>query len=460
MFNIEAWNKLSPAMQAKHTFQNCKQCQLKYSHIQVLFPTKCKRFTGLMKENNPKVANKAIKVQLPSQPGSTTLREAALTKVKDLNIEKKSKAEKKTNNIIHSRCNWSYIYNTQPGCFGNRQSLAGRQRLTMCFETRRFQIKNQTGELAQNVPRKSDLCTVYEKLVLKEDGSIEKSSFFVEGCKCPLVEIRTRKRHELEKYMRINDEKDMDSMSVTEVENRLTMPNERKEEHGIYCEYEGITGKKQDKMRFFHGSTTVLNPSMTLGSTSKIYFVQLLLDTLVQIHEVSYRVFPEANVNTKVLRLISGRSANTEEQEQDLRFLISSNFKKEEAYLKHCWETYLKKKIEMPVKEREGGDDVVGCDDIVQTGELAVDVEYNVRDKGTCTNICIVLLSTNSRDNMKQTKQGQKLGYILGLTEDVLQFDKARKDLRASPQNMELMNKYLDVLPVMETKLLHEQTSI
>jgi hypothetical protein len=74
-----------------------------------------------MKENNPKVANKAIKVQLPSQPGSTTLREAgetakslydqvnpmferitghslvkALTKVKDLNIEeKKSKAEKK-----------------------------------------------------------------------------------------------------------------------------------------------------------------------------------------------------------------------------------------------------------------------------------------------------------------------------------------------------------------------------
>jgi hypothetical protein len=31
MFNIEAWNKLSRAMQVKHTFQNCKQCQLKYS---------------------------------------------------------------------------------------------------------------------------------------------------------------------------------------------------------------------------------------------------------------------------------------------------------------------------------------------------------------------------------------------------------------------------------------------
>jgi hypothetical protein len=59
-----------------------------------------------------------------------------------------------------------------------------------------------------------------------------------------------------------------------------------------------------------------------------------------------------------------------------------------------------------------------------------------------------------------QTKQGQKLGYILGLTKDVLQFDKARKELQASPQNMELINKYLDVLPVMETKLLHEQTNI
>jgi hypothetical protein len=79
MFNIEAWNKLSPAMQVKHTFQNCKHCQLKYNHIQVLFPTKYKRFTGLMKENNPKVANKAIKVQLPSQPGSITLREAGET---------------------------------------------------------------------------------------------------------------------------------------------------------------------------------------------------------------------------------------------------------------------------------------------------------------------------------------------------------------------------------------------
>jgi hypothetical protein len=41
-----------------------------------------------------------------------------------------------------------------------------------------------------------------------------------------------------------------------------------------------------------------------------------------------------------------------------------------------------------------------------------------------------------------QTKQGQKLGYILGLTEDALQFDKARKELQASPQNTELINKY------------------
>ncbi len=105
----------------KHAFQNSKQCQLKHSDTQALFPVKRKRFTGSMKENNPTIASKAMKVELPSQLKSTTLREAgeaakslydqvnpvfekitghslvkALTKVKDLNIEeKKSKSEKK-----------------------------------------------------------------------------------------------------------------------------------------------------------------------------------------------------------------------------------------------------------------------------------------------------------------------------------------------------------------------------
>jgi hypothetical protein len=120
-FNIEEWNKLPLPIKVKHAFQNCKQCQLKHSDTQALFPVKCKRFTGSMKENNPTIASKAMKVELPSQLKSTTLREAgeaakslydqvnpvfekitghslvkALTKVKDLNIEeKKSKSEKK-----------------------------------------------------------------------------------------------------------------------------------------------------------------------------------------------------------------------------------------------------------------------------------------------------------------------------------------------------------------------------
>ena len=62
--------------------------------------------------------------------------------------------------------------------------------------------------------------------MLREDGSIEKISFFVGGRKCPLAEIRRRKLHELEKFMQISD---VDNMSATEVENRLTMLNERKE---------------------------------------------------------------------------------------------------------------------------------------------------------------------------------------------------------------------------------------
>ena len=122
-FNIEAWNEMPLAMQSQHTFQNCKQCEQKYRDTQVLFHVKSRMFTGPMKENISKTTNKAInlQVQLPSQPGSTTLNEAcetakslydqvnpdfekitghslvkALTKVKELNLEeKKTKAEKK-----------------------------------------------------------------------------------------------------------------------------------------------------------------------------------------------------------------------------------------------------------------------------------------------------------------------------------------------------------------------------
>ena len=62
--------------------------------------------------------------------------------------------------------------------------------------------------------------------MLRDDGSIEKTSFFVEGHKCPLAVIRLRKLHELEKSMLTSD---VDNMSGTEVENGLTMLNERKE---------------------------------------------------------------------------------------------------------------------------------------------------------------------------------------------------------------------------------------
>ena len=53
--------------------------------------------------------------------------------------------------------------------------------------------------------------------------------------------------------------------------------------------------------------------------------------------------------------------------------------------------------------------------------------------------------------NKTNTKQGQKLAYILGLTEEVSQFDKARKRLRTSPNNSYLIKEYLYILPVMES---------
>ncbi len=103
-FNIKAWNELSPAMQIEHTFKDCKSCQLKFSKIQALFPVKSNRFSNILKENNLSAANKAIEVRLPNQTRINSRFETitghslvkALTKVKDLNIEKKkSLAEKK-----------------------------------------------------------------------------------------------------------------------------------------------------------------------------------------------------------------------------------------------------------------------------------------------------------------------------------------------------------------------------
>jgi hypothetical protein len=60
-FNIEEWNKLLPTIRVEHAFQNCKQCQLKHCETQALFPVKCKRFSGSMKENEPPSQAKTLK---------------------------------------------------------------------------------------------------------------------------------------------------------------------------------------------------------------------------------------------------------------------------------------------------------------------------------------------------------------------------------------------------------------
>jgi hypothetical protein len=52
------------------------------------------------------------------------------------------------------------------------------------------------------------------------------------------------------------------------------------------------------------------------------------------------------------------------------------------------------------------------------------------------------------------------LGFILGLTDEVIQFDRARKRLRASPNNIKLIDTYADILPVMESKISQEQNKI
>ena len=59
-----------------------------------------------------------------------------------------------------------------------------------------------------------------------------------------------------------------------------------------------------------------------------------------------------------------------------------------------------------------------------------------------------------------QTKQGRALGFVLGITTEVLQFDKARKKLKASPNNEDLIQAYLYITAVMETRVSQAHTNI
>ena len=59
-----------------------------------------------------------------------------------------------------------------------------------------------------------------------------------------------------------------------------------------------------------------------------------------------------------------------------------------------------------------------------------------------------------------QTKQGRALGFVLGITTEVLQFDKARKKLKASPNNEDLIQAYLYITAVMEIRVSQAHTNI
>lgn len=56
-----------------------------------------------------------------------------------------------------------------------------------------------------------------------------------------------------------------------------------------------------------------------------------------------------------------------------------------------------------------------------------------------------------------ETKQGRALQFILGQTKEVLKYDKARKRIKASPNNDNYLQDYLDNLALMETRVSREQ---
>ena len=65
----------------------------------------------------------------------------------------------------------------------------------------------------------------------------------------------------------------------------------------------------------------------------------------------------------------------------------------------------------------------------------------------------MLYFSETDEQQQLQTKQGRALGVVLGITTEVLQFDKARKKLKASRNNEDLIQVYLYITAVMETRV-------
>ena len=96
--------------------------------------------------------------------------------------------------------------------------------------------------------------------MLNDDGRIDRSEFYVEGRKCPLFEIRKRKLSELDKFMRINAEKDVASMNEEECFDRLRMLNEEKDgECEIDMKEQLIQMERTRYLMIWHDLSTVAN---------------------------------------------------------------------------------------------------------------------------------------------------------------------------------------------------------
>ena len=72
----------------------------------------------------------------------------------------------------------------------------------------------------------------------------------------------------------------------------------------------------------------------------------------------------------------------------------------------------------------------------------------------------MLYFSETDEQQQLQTKQGRALGVVLGITTEALQFDKARKKLKASRNNEDLIQAYLYITAVMETRVSQAHTNI
>ena len=152
-------------------------------------------------------------------------------------------------------------------------------------------------------------------MILDKDGSIVKTEFCVEGRKCPLREIRRRKLHDHEKYIRNTTDVDFMNMAFEEVEMKLKYLNELKEEEDFPIVKERLKQMERTRhLKVWHDLSTVANHSHLVFMVSCLYYPALFYTNQEYQEKTGETVDIQQEVEPPELYLIARSSSSDLEQ--------------------------------------------------------------------------------------------------------------------------------------------------